>query len=39
MVLRGREGMQEPLYAQRPLLEREVLPKLAEPVRYATPLA
>jgi bifunctional non-homologous end joining protein LigD len=38
LVLRGRDVMHEPLRARRALLEREVLPKLAEPVRYAAPL-
>jgi DNA ligase D-like protein (predicted ligase) len=38
MVLGGREVMQEPLHKRRALLEKKVLPKLAEPVRYAAPL-
>jgi bifunctional non-homologous end joining protein LigD len=38
MVLGGREVMQEPLHKRRDLLEKKVLPKLAEPVRYAAPL-
>jgi bifunctional non-homologous end joining protein LigD len=39
MVLAGREVMKEPLHARRELLEKKILPKLAEPVRYAAPLA
>src|SRR5689334_15388289 len=35
MVLRGREVMSETLDARRELLERDVLPTLTEPVRYA----
>jgi hypothetical protein len=38
MVLSGRDVMNEPLVARRRLLEGKVLPKLAEPVRYAAPL-
>jgi bifunctional non-homologous end joining protein LigD len=38
LVLRGRDVMREPLYARRALLEREILPKLADPVRYAAPI-
>jgi bifunctional non-homologous end joining protein LigD len=34
MVLAGRDVGSEPLEARRTLLERHVLPKLAEPVRY-----
>ncbi len=37
MILRGRNVMREPLSVRRELLEREVLPKLAEPVRYVAP--
>jgi bifunctional non-homologous end joining protein LigD len=37
MILRGRTVMREPLSARRDLLEREVLPKLAEPVRHVAP--
>jgi DNA ligase D-like protein (predicted ligase) len=39
MILRGQNVMRETLAARRQLLERNVLPKLAEPVRYAPPLA
>jgi DNA ligase D-like protein (predicted ligase) len=39
MVLAGRDVMREPLQARREMLERKVLPRLAEPVRYAAPLA
>ena len=35
MVLRGRDVMSEPLDARRRLLERHVVPALAEPARYA----
>jgi DNA ligase D-like protein (predicted ligase) len=38
MLLNGRDVMKEPLDARRELLERKVLPTLAEPVRYAGPL-
>src|SRR5687768_3939255 len=38
MVLAGRDLMNEPLKARRGLLERKILPKLREPVRYAAPL-
>lgn len=38
MVLAGRDVMREPLEKRRQLLERKVLPRLSEPVRYATPL-
>ena len=38
MVLGGRDVMREPLTVRRELLETKVLPKLAEPVRYAAPL-
>jgi ATP-dependent DNA ligase len=38
MVLAGRDVMQEPLEARRELLEKKILPKLGEPVRYAAPL-
>jgi bifunctional non-homologous end joining protein LigD len=38
MVLGGRDLMREPLESRRALLERRVLPKLADPVRYAAPL-
>jgi hypothetical protein len=31
--------MREPLEMRRDLLEKKVLPKLGEPVRYAAPLA
>jgi bifunctional non-homologous end joining protein LigD len=38
MILRGRSVMREALATRRQLLEKNVLPKLAEPVRYAPPL-
>jgi bifunctional non-homologous end joining protein LigD len=38
MVLAGRDVMREPLEKRRALLEQKVLPKLSEPVRYATSL-
>jgi bifunctional non-homologous end joining protein LigD len=38
MVLAGRDVTREPLEARRELLERKVLPKLAEPARYSAPL-
>jgi bifunctional non-homologous end joining protein LigD len=38
MVLAGRDVMREPLETRLELLERKVLPKLAEPVRYASTL-
>lgn len=38
LMLRGRDVMREPLSARRALLEQEVLPTLAEPVRYLAPL-
>ena len=38
MVLAGREVMRESLEARRTLLERKVLPKVSEPVRYASAL-
>jgi bifunctional non-homologous end joining protein LigD len=38
MVLAGRDVMREPLEKRRELLEQKVLPKLAEPVRYASSL-
>jgi bifunctional non-homologous end joining protein LigD len=38
MVLSGHNVMREPLQARRQLLEKKVLPKLAEPIRYAAPL-
>ena len=38
MVLAGRNLMKEPLDHRRDVLEKRVLPKLAEPVRYAAPL-
>ena len=39
MVLAGRNIMREPLEKRRELLEKKVLPKLREPVRYSAPLA
>jgi ATP-dependent DNA ligase len=38
MVLAGRDVMSEPMIVRRELLEKKVLPKLSEPVRYAAPL-
>ena len=38
MILAGQEVMSRPLAARRELLERRVLPRLADPVRYAAPL-
>jgi DNA ligase D-like protein (predicted ligase) len=38
MVLAGCDVMREPLERRRELLEQKVLPKLSEPVRYATSL-
>jgi DNA ligase D-like protein (predicted ligase) len=38
MVLAGRDLTMEPLSVRRELLEKKVLPKLGEPVRYAAPL-
>src|SRR5687768_10825462 len=38
MMLAGRDLMREPLEKRRELLEKTVLPKLTEPVRYAAPL-
>jgi bifunctional non-homologous end joining protein LigD len=38
MVLAGRDVTKEPLEARRELLEKKILPKLGEPVRYAAPL-
>jgi DNA ligase D-like protein (predicted ligase) len=38
MVLAGKDLMREPLDARRDLLERKVLPRLAEPVRHASTL-
>lgn len=38
MVLQGRDVTREPLHTRRELLEKHVLPKLAEPVRYSPPL-
>src|SRR5438093_2554638 len=38
MVLNGRDVMCEPLERRRELLEKRVLPKLTEPVSYASPL-
>ncbi len=38
MVLAGRNVMREPLEKRREVLEKKVLPKLPEPVRYSAPL-
>ena len=38
MVLAGRDVMRDPLEKRRELLEQKVLPKLSEPVRYASSL-
>jgi bifunctional non-homologous end joining protein LigD len=38
MVLAGRDVTREALTVRRGLLEKKILPKLAEPVRYAPPL-
>ena len=38
MVLAGQDLTREPLRKRRELLEKKVLPKLAEPVRYSAPL-
>ena len=38
MVLAGRDVMREPLVKRRDLLERKVLPKLTDPVKYASSL-
>ena len=38
MVVAGRDVMGEPLTARRELLEKDILPTLREPVRYAAPL-
>ena len=39
LVLAGRDVMAEPLTVRRELLQKKVLPKLREPIRYAAPLA
>lgn len=38
MVLAGKDVMREPLSKRRELLEKKVLARLAEPVRYSAPL-
>src|SRR5687767_2101101 len=38
MILAGRDVMREPLEKRRHLLEKNVLPKLTEPIRYASSL-
>ena len=38
MILGGRDVMREPLHVRRHLLETRVLPKLSEPIRYASSL-
>ena len=39
MMLAGQDVMNQPLTTRRRLLERKVLPRLSDPVRYAGPLA
>jgi bifunctional non-homologous end joining protein LigD len=39
MMLAGQDVMNRPLTARRELLERKVLPRLTDPVRYVEPLA
>ena len=39
MMLAGQDVMNQPLTERRQLLERKVLPRLTDPVRYAGPLA
>jgi DNA ligase D-like protein (predicted ligase) len=39
LVLRGRDVTQEPLSKRRMLLEKEVLPKLRDPIRYSSGLS
>lgn len=39
LVLSGREVMAEPLSFRRSLLERKILPKLADPIRYSVELS
>ena len=39
MILAGQDVRNQPLTARRELLERKVLPRLTDPVRYAQPLA
>jgi ATP-dependent DNA ligase len=38
MVLAGKNVMSEPLQKRRELLQKKLLPKLAEPIRYSAPL-
>ena len=38
MMLAGKDVMREPLEKRRELLEKKVLPKLTEPIRYSAPL-
>src|SRR3954468_5090888 len=38
MILAGRDERKEPLEARREFLEKKILPRLGEPVRYAAPL-
>lgn len=38
LLLSGRDVRREPLHERRELLEKKVLPKLPEPVRYSAPL-
>jgi ATP-dependent DNA ligase len=37
LILRGRDVMAEPLLKRRALIEKHVLPTLADPIRYAVP--
>ncbi len=38
MILRGRDVMAEPLFKRRALIEKQVLPTLADPIRYSPTL-
>jgi ATP-dependent DNA ligase len=38
LILAGRDVMREPLTKRRELMERHIVPKLSEPIRYAPPL-
>jgi bifunctional non-homologous end joining protein LigD len=35
LILRGRDVMREPLVKRRELIEKQILPKLADPIRYS----